>query len=65
MRFSQGRVKILDMLGRREEGLLIVDLDKVSSQRTYILSGNNADGTKPAKYELRLKAGASDDDEDD
>jgi len=32
MRFSGGNVKILDMLGRREEGLMVVDLEEVGER---------------------------------
>ena len=68
MRFSGGQVSILDMMGKGEEGLLVVDTDEVSLSNVmhHQLMRRELTINQPAKYELRLKATkAADDGQDD
>lgn len=59
MRFSGGNVKIQDMLGRKEEGLLVIDTKDVSASASVIIvvvsCRQRLMDLQPAKYELRMK----------
>jgi hypothetical protein len=66
MLFSGGEVSILDMMGKGEEGLLVVDTDEVSlrlSESQLLSRGLTVD--KPAKYALRLKPTNAPDESED
>jgi protein N-terminal amidase len=68
MRFSGGEVGILDMMGKGEEGLLVIDTDEVSLRDFPHDNYSRRELTvdKPAKYALRLKpADTADESEND
>jgi protein N-terminal amidase len=64
MRFSGGEVSILDMMGKGEEGLLVIDTNEVSFP-CYALQTSTAKLTvnQTAKYELRMKPAQADDED--